>query len=282
MRSGGCSGSALVTLALLHLNLGPPAAADPYYQQHLNHVTLKYPATEQTALAAQHMLFLYGPLVPPPDCTPHTLWPPQPQPAHAPIRLIAHAFAGKCWAMGNGQRDWRSGDLQGCRMFTAHEAGFTGDDIRELIPGLVANGTAVTYIDLAGSALIGGPTPSGAEALAELLGVPLTLEEINLERNLFTVTEVEVFAKALEGGCPARLRLGWNALAPAGAAALAAGFGAPGSGLRELSLESNAVVDAGAASLATALEANRDLHTVGNTVHTPARFSAIYAQRVPH
>lgn len=229
-----------VAVALLGL---PAALADPYYSQHLKHVTLKSPAQVDFSLAAQHKLFLYGPLVPPAE------W--------------------KCWGMGNGQRDWRNGDLAGCRMFTAHEAGFTGDDIREFIPGLVENGTQITYVDLAGSALVASDPaaqePVGAEALAELLRVPLIIEEINLENNRFTATEAQVFAKALEGSCPARLRLGWNELGMAGAAALAAGFGTSGSGLRELSLENNAVADAGAASLAAALEKNPELHTVCTT-----------------
>ena len=153
----------------------------------------------------------------------------------------------KCWGMGNGARDWRNGDLDGCHTFMAHEAHFNGEDIRALTRAMLVNGTDMVSVDLAASAL--GATPddaSGVEAIGELLSSPLGLEQVNLENNGFGPTDGVVLGKAIgRSECPARLRLGWNSLEPAGAEALAVGLASGESGLRELSLEENALADEG-------------------------------------
>ncbi len=149
--------------------------------------------------------------------------------------------------MGNGARDWLHGDLGGCHIFMAHEASFNGEDIRALTRGILANGTDLVSLDLAESdlkATVDGK--SGVDALSELLGSPLGLEQVNLERNDLGPTGGTVVGKAIGSkACPARLRLGWNALGAVGGKALADGLASGDSGLRELSLDENGLGDEG-------------------------------------
>ena len=232
MRTAAAAGTGARLLLLLGLLASRPSA--PRAQI----VTLQSPTTEAPSLADQFRLYRWGPEVPPHE------W--------------------KCWGMGNGARDWRNGDLEGCHMFTAHEANFNGDDIRTLTAAILANGTEITYVDLAGADIAAAAEVTDrAEALRDLLGSPLSLEEMNLEKNGFRADEAVLLATAITAkNCPARLRLGWNPLGPAGAEALAAGLSSTESGLREISLESCAVEDAGAQGLAEALALDPALHTL--------------------
>ena len=154
MRTAAAAGTGARLLLLLGLLASRPSA--PRAQI----VTLQSPTTEAPSLADQFRLYRWGPEVPPHE------W--------------------KCWGMGNGARDWRNGDLEGCHMFTAHEANFKGDDIRTLTAAILANGTEITYVDLAGADIAAAAEVTDrAEALRDLLGSPLSLEEMNLEKNGF-------------------------------------------------------------------------------------------------
>lgn len=173
----------------------------------------------------------------------------------------------KCWAMGNGARDWRHGDLADCHIFMGHEVNFNSEDIRTLTEGIVANGSDLVHIDFGGSgigesagssemghdsSLVPVGRSNGAEALGELLSSSLNLEQVNLERNGFGPTDAMILGNSIASTeCPSRLRLGWNAIGPAGGKALAEGLASAESGLRELSLEENALTDAGDYTFAT-------------------------------
>eukprot|EP01043_Picozoa_sp_COSAG02_P040669 COSAG02_NODE_3311_length_6956_cov_3.255359_4_plen_153_part_00 len=144
-------------------------------------------------------------------------------------------------------RDWRNGDLDGCHTFMAHEAGFNGQDIQALTRGILANGTDLVSLDLAGSNLMETvDSPSGLEALVELLGSPVGLEQVNLESNNLGATAGTALGQAIGSkACPAKLRLGRNALGPVGGKGLADALASGDSGLRELSLEENGLGDEG-------------------------------------
>ena len=166
--------------------------------------------------------------------------------------------------MGAGARDWRNGDLEGCRRLTFHEAGITAEDVVVIADAIAANGTEITWLDVSDSDLHGeGAGMGAAAALGQLLSAPLYLEEVMLERNGLGPEDATHFAKSLMAPtCPARLRLGGNQLGPDGAAALAASLSAVGSGVRELDLQRNAIGDAGATAMADALRSDPPLHSL--------------------